>query len=80
MPQSKKRKGRKPATRKPKTPKEEAVQKAASNVSGGVLVTLVETEGGQTFNMQLVEGTTPREIPTLLRQAATHYEKQLVEG
>lgn len=81
MPESKKRKGRKSAKRKPRTPKEDAAQQASAAIKGGAVVTLVEVEpGAQVFQFSPVEGTTMREIPTLLRQAAANLEKQLVEG
>ena len=71
MPQSKKRKGRKPAKPKPKTPQE---ANAGPKVEGGVVVSV----SGGSFQLQVIEGTTPREIPTLLRQAAAQAEKQLI--
>lgn len=53
----------------------------ATPVLGGVLVSIVPNPaGGETFQLQGLEGTTPREMPTLLRQAAAEAEKQLTGG
>jgi hypothetical protein len=81
MPQSSKRKGRKAAKSKPRTPKEDAAQQAAQAIKGGVLVTIVELPGDQQgFDVKPVEGSTLREAPTILRQAAAFAEKRLIEA
>lgn len=73
MPQSKKRTTRKSGKGKPRTPKEEAL--------GGVVVQVVRGPGGgETLQMQVIEGTSLRELPVLLRQAAGEAEQALVGG
>lgn len=47
-------------------------------IVGGVVVGLVQNENGQSLQVEAVNGTTIREVPTLLRQAAVHVEKRLI--
>jgi hypothetical protein len=62
----------KSATAKTEPPKTDA------SIPDGVLVQLVpDGEGGQTMNIQGLGAVKVTELPTLLRQAANHCEKQL---